>query len=446
MTSHNRRSMKSAVVLMSAMVPAIAVLSMSVAGCAQVPQTDIPLVEGIWQTYVPTGGLWTMVLKLDGTQLTGSVYQGLEDPTDIYEGRVEGRTLVFKINNDDSGCRTITFTGTISAGEIAFTRDVQVREGCNPGGTGIYGARAVREFTAKQVAEWNGLLSPSPPLHTPAYPTGSGPAVLWDRGHHNFNVGSVKYSEARRAWVSRDGYVVRPFDGHFDKTVLSEADIVVISLPLAAANELERNWALPTPSAFSGSEIDALVDWVEAGGALLLGTEHMPFAGAAEELASAFGIEVLNANVWASLESFASRRGNSLMYRRADGTLPSHPVTDGRTDEERVDVVDTESGGSCAFRLPPNGQSLLTLASSAMAFLPQVAFQFPDTTLRQPVGGWSQAGVTRFGRGRLAILCEAGLLTAPELMAPDTSDERGLQNPQLTLNLFHWLSGLLPSQ
>jgi hypothetical protein len=435
--------MKSAVVLMSVIVPAIGVVSMSIAGWAQAPQGGAPLVDGIWQTYVPTGGLWTVTLKLDGTQLTGSVYQDMDDPTDIYEGRVEDRTVVFKTDNDDSGCRTITFTGKVNAGEIAFTRDVQVREGCNPGGTGIYGARAVREFAAKRVAEWNGLLSPSPSSHTAAYPPGNGPVVLWDRGHHNFHVGSVKVPEAQRAWVSRDGYVVRPFDGHFDNTVLSEADIVVTSLALAAANELERNWALPTPSAFSASEIDALVDWVAAGGALLLGIEHMPFGGAYEELASAFGVRVLNAFVWEE----PRRERQPFMYRRADGTLLSHPVTEGRTDVERVDAVSTESGGSCAFRLPPNGQSLLTLGSSAMAFLPEVAFQFSDNTPRQPVGGWSQAGVMRFGRGRLAVLCEYGLLTAPELIPPGTSDdERRLQHPRLTLNLFHWLSGLLPSQ
>src|SRR3970040_1908697 len=205
MTSQNRRSMKSAVVLMSVIVPAIGVVSMSIAGWAQAPQGGAPLVDGIWQTYVPTGGLWTVTLKLDGTQLTGSGYQDMDDPTDIYEGRVEDRTVVFKTENDDSGCRTITFTGKVNAGEIAFTRDVQVREGCNPGGTGIYGARAVREFAAKRVAEWDGLLSPSPSSHTAASPAGTRAVVLWDRGHHTFHVGSVKVPEAQRAWVSRDG-------------------------------------------------------------------------------------------------------------------------------------------------------------------------------------------------------------------------------------------------
>ena len=146
----NRGGVRFRVVWMSVIVLAVAVRLISITGRAQAPQSDVPLVNGIWQADVPTGGLWTVTLKLDGTQLTGSVSQGSDDPTDIYEGRVEGSTVVFKTKNG-GGDRTITFTGTVSAGEIAFTRDVQVREGGNPGSTGIYGARAVREFTAKKV-------------------------------------------------------------------------------------------------------------------------------------------------------------------------------------------------------------------------------------------------------------------------------------------------------
>jgi len=100
------------------------------------------------------------------------------------------------------------------------------------------------------------------PSHTPAYPLGKDPVVLWDLGHHNF--GRVKVHEALRAWVSRDGYVVRPFR-QFELAILSEADIVVIRIALAAVNDthgfeqLEASkWILPNPSAFLPSESESV--------------------------------------------------------------------------------------------------------------------------------------------------------------------------------------------
>jgi len=265
----------------------------------------------------------------------------------------------------------------------------------------------------------------------------------------------VENHKALRAWVSRDGYLVRPFHGQFEQAILSEADIVVIRIALAAVNDthgLEQleatRWVLPTPSAFSTSEIDALVNWVRAGGALLLISDHMPFGGAVADLASAFGIEVSNGfavdtTAITHLSSESVDTAGLFMFRRADGTLSSHPVTEGRTDAERIDSVATDAG--CAFRLPPAGESLLTLGPSAVSLLPQVSWEFYDSTPRQPIGGWSQGGVMRFGRGRVAIFGDAFPIRAPESIRPGTVDEKGLEHPQFTLNLFHWLSGLLPS-
>lgn len=277
----------------------------------------------------------------------------------------------------------------------------------------------------------------------PAYPLGKGPVVLWDVGHHNFaRDADPKIFEALRAWISRDGYVVRPYDGRFDEAILCEADIVVIRKPLAAVK-----WDLPTSSAFSDSEIEALLTWVAAGGALLLITEHMPFGGAVEELASAFDIRVINAFAvdavpighlpWQSVDS-----ASDFVFRRTDGSLPSHPVTNGRGDTERIDSMVTDGG--TAFRFPPDAQSLLTLPPSAIALLPQVTWEFPENTPRQPISGWSQGGVMLFRLGRLAIFGDAFSVWPPELIEPSTPDERGKQHPQFTLNLFHWLSRLLP--
>ena len=213
------------------------------------------------------------------------------------------------------------------------------------------------------------------PSHAPAYLVGRGPVVLWDSGHYNF--GKVKNIEALRTWVSRDGYLVRPFGGQFDQSSLAEADIVVIRMALAAVNDNRglaqgepSKWVLPTPSAFSPSEIDALARWVRTGGALLLITDHMPFGGAVADLASAFGIEMSNSfamdatAITAELSESVETAG-SFVFRRGDGSLRSHPVTDGRTGAERIDSVVTDAGASCAFRMPTDGKSLLDVLPNA---------------------------------------------------------------------------------
>lgn len=61
------------------------------------------------------------------------------------------------------------------------------------------------------------------------------PVVLWDVGHHNFSGGNAH--ETLPVWISRNGYRVRPFHGQFEQAVLSEADIVVIRMALAAVND-----------------------------------------------------------------------------------------------------------------------------------------------------------------------------------------------------------------
>ena len=49
----------------------------------------------------------------------------------------------------------------------------------------------------------------------------------------------------------------------------------------------------------------------------------------------------------------------------------------------------------------------------------------------------------RVGAGRVAVLGDAMLLTAPELIETPAEAERAARNPQFTMNLFYWLSELL---
>ncbi len=121
----------------------------------------------------------------------------------------------------------------------------------------------------------------------PAYPSGDGPVVVLDLGRNN--VDDPKFPAILAEWLAQDGYVVRELSTRFDEAPLAGVDIVISKNPLSAHNI--DNWTLPTPSAFSKGEIQLICNWVVSGGALLLVIDHMPMAGAAEELTSAFNFE-----------------------------------------------------------------------------------------------------------------------------------------------------------
>ena len=282
------------------------------------------------------------------------------------------------------------------------------------------------------------------------------PLVLIDAAHHNV------YRAANRAsiieFLEKDGYRVRELlRGRFDRESLDGVQIIIIENALSAQNalpsippteaELAEAWRLPTPSAFAPEEIAILSEWVAMGGALLLDFDHMPMSGAAQELAEAFGIEVSNGYAVdeRSLLGVTGEhvgRAGSVVFRRVDHTLAEHAVTDGRSLAERVDSAATYIGS--AFRLPPQGRSLLTLGPSFVSLLPDVAWEFSEATPRQDIAGWSQGGVLRVGRGRLAVFSEHGILVTPDMVANPAKAGKNpqVQNPQLLLNVLHWLSGL----
>jgi len=263
------------------------------------------------------------------------------------------------------------------------------------------------------------------------------PVVALDEAHHNFHTVAGRYAPFV-ALLRRDGYQVVPFRSPFSEASLRGVDVLVIANPLHASNDSAGRWVLPTPSAFTDEEIAALGAWVERGGSLLLIADHMPFAGAAERLAAAFGIHYTN--------GFArdSTRDNQLPFRRSDGTLADHAITRGRDSTERVDSVISFTGS--AFQAD-RGAALMTFGPAARSLNPRIAWQFDSTTARVDVGGWRQGATLRPGRGRVAAFGEAAMFSAqlggPNRAPVGMNAPIAAQNPQFLLNTMHWLTGLI---
>lgn len=281
---------------------------------------------------------------------------------------------------------------------------------------------------AQQTAD----LDYAPEITRPAYAQGAGPKIGIDEAHGNFHTVSGRYQPFANL-LRRDGFRVEGFKQPFTRSALEKIDILVIANPLHPSNS--RNWTLPTPSAFSPEEIEAIVEWVDAGGALLLIADHMPFPGAAKELALAFGATFSNGyakSPW--------RKDRHDLFALGEGLIEG-PLTRGRAGDPPVTAVAT-FGGS-AFTLPKGATPLLVFGPGSVS---RETTKAPGITPDAPtvaVEGWSQGATLEHGKGRVAIFGEAGMFTAqhsgPKKRPMGMNVTEAAQNYQFILNVARWL-------
>jgi hypothetical protein len=283
----------------------------------------------------------------------------------------------------------------------------------------------------------------SPSISDPAYAVGEGPLVCLDEAHNNF------HTLENRFWafgelLRRDGYVIEASKEKFSPEVLARCSILVISNAQLAGDWDE--YPYPTPSAFSNAEIVAVGTWVDEGGALLLIADHMPLAGAAQQLASAFGVEFNNGFAVTGFEGeehLEAAFSKPTIFTIDTQTLLPHTITNGRNPGESVTSIRTFTGQ--AFQAPDSAQPLLVLPQDFVSLMPEKAWEFGADTKTIPVGGWLQGAVMPFGAGRTAFFGEAAMFTAQlsgnERMGMNAPMAE--QNFQFVLNVMHWLSGIL---
>ncbi len=275
----------------------------------------------------------------------------------------------------------------------------------------------------------------APPIARPAFAPGMGPVVLIDEGHHNFHTLGGRFAAFARL-VARDGFVLRPHAGPFTRAALDSARVLVISNALAERNV--EAWHLPVASAFDPTEVRVVEAWVRDGGSLLLVADHMPFGGAAEELAAAFGVFLSN-----GFAQDASGQ-SEFVLRRGDGLLHAHPVTDGRGPAERVDSVKVFTGQ--AFRTAMPVDTLLEMGRGSVVLLPEVAWQFSPLTPQVRADGMLVAAALTHGRGRVVVFGEAAMLTAqlagPQRVPAGMNSPEAAHHPRLVLNTVRWLAGV----
>lgn len=278
-----------------------------------------------------------------------------------------------------------------------------------------------------------------PPVVDPAYSATDAPLVLIDEGHCNFHTADGRYRPFAEL-LRGDGFVVEGLNDGFTVESLAVAEVLVIANALSEANC--EKWRLPNPPAFSRREIATVVEWVEGGGALLLIADHMPFPGAAAELASAFGLVFIDGYARPDDGS-----GPGIRFDRQAGTLAEHAVTAGRSDAERVEAVVSFTGQG--FRAVGDAVPILTLPPATTLRLPREAGEFPDDTPSFSAEGLLQGAVLLHGAGRVAVFGEAAMFSAQEISRDGELYQFGMnapgaeENAQFVLNVLHWLTGLI---
>lgn len=278
----------------------------------------------------------------------------------------------------------------------------------------------------------------------PTYAAGTGPTVWIDEAHNNIVATTGRY-EPFVDVLEADGYVVKALRSEFTRDALVDVQLLVIGSALSDRN-LDA-WRIiedggrptsPTPtfSAFTDQEIDSIHEWVFEGGRLLLLTEHMPFAGAAAGLGQRFGFRFL--------DSFVedSETGDPVEFRRSDGTLLDHAITRGFDQDTEIDFVATFVGQ--AFQAE-HADALMVLGPPAVAFQPDIPWDYDDDSPRLSVAGWLQGAADEVGAGRVVVFGDATMFSAQltqDGRPMGMNSEPGAHNLQFLLNVMQWLGGL----
>ncbi len=279
----------------------------------------------------------------------------------------------------------------------------------------------------------------NPKISNPVYERGEGPVVFIDEAHNNFHTMSERYKPFADV-LEKDGYIVKPYQSSFSAADLDRGKILVISNALNERNT--EDWVLPTPSAFTNGEIDQVADWVKNGGSLFLIADHMPFPGAAGELALKFGFKLNNG--FAFDTSKKEQRGIPDLFTIKDKTLNKCFITEGQNKSESVDSIYSFTGE--AFGIPGDAVPVLILNKNFITIMPDTAWDFKESTQSMSAAGWSQGAVKKYGNGRIAVWGEAAMFSAQR-----ANDRKvGMNSPyakynlQLLLNIIHWLDGKFP--
>ena len=272
-------------------------------------------------------------------------------------------------------------------------------------------------------------------ISVPMYEKGGGPLILFDEAHNNAVTLKGAYSAFGKL-LQQDGYNIVSTKENVSLSLLEKGEIFVT---VNAMYDME-DWNLPSESAFSQEEINALSTWVASGGSLFLVTDHMPCGASVNDLAGRFGINVIN--------GFALRKdGLPEVFSKQRNTLFSNAITSHPGKE--IDSI--MCWGGTGFIVPTNAHIISVLGNDYNIYLPndvsQIKRPIPPNLPYISGMGLVNGAYLKFGKGKIVIFGDGAPFSAQ--LQGIKSNKRGMnhpwarQNAQFLLNIVHWLDGRL---
>lgn len=272
-----------------------------------------------------------------------------------------------------------------------------------------------------------------PEIENSRYKNKRGPVIYIDQSHYNFHQKSGRFKPFSDL-LNLDGYRT---DSIINLKKLKTRDVLVVANAINQSNL--RNWRKPINDAFTKDEIRYLKNWVKKGGRLLLIADHMPFAGATNSLANAFGFNFCDGFAYLNKED----RNLPDIFSLENNRFINTNITNGSFGE-KLNSVTTFTGSS--FTKPKNAQGILKFKKDDYCLAPEVAWQFNDDTPRIDLQNKYQGAILEFGKGKIAVFGEAAMFTAQTVTNNSGTYKFGFHadqapnNIQFIRNLIFWLS------
>lgn len=251
------------------------------------------------------------------------------------------------------------------------------------------------------------------------------PVILFDTAHFNFHTPIGRYAPLADLLHS-DGYRIKESVNPITTSLFDSVSVFLIANAMGPRFHEERD-------AFTENEDSVIVQWVRAGGSLLLIADHAPFGAAVSKLSECFGVTMYLR--YARDDKFKSGWDNErLLFSRSNGLLTSCSITNGRNKMEAIKKVVTFTGQSLS--VPATAIPLLIMGPES--------YDWESRKKRFPAKGHAQGIMMPFGKGRVVILGEAGMLSAQldPLGFKMGMNDKDNDNRQFALNIIHWLSQL----
>ena len=269
-------------------------------------------------------------------------------------------------------------------------------------------------------------------FENPRYTGDDAPVIYIDGTYNNLHQLDGGFAPFAKL-AARDGYKLDKFKSDTD---LKDVDLLVIANPINSKNQ--GNWQRPIYPAFNQDEIKAITSWVFNGGRLLLIADHMPFAGAANGLAQAFGFDYCD-----GFAQLAEQSEGHDAFTLENKRLTPNPITDG-TYGTPVHKVISFTGSS--FTIPDDATGILKFKKNDRCLKPEIAWQFDESTEQVDLSDHYQGAILNYGNGKIAVFGEAALFTAQTITQNNNTFKVGFNTPAAVENItfirnvLHWLS------